>query len=224
MAKLEITDWEKKRVGEIDLKDSVFATDVNEPLLYDVLKAQLASRRSGNASTKGRSEIRGSTRKIGRQKGGGSARHGSIRAGIFVGGGKPKGPKPRDYSYRPTRKMRQGAMRSALSLKLQENRLHVLESMEVEEVKTKKLHQLLDGLQVGTSAILVDHAGNEKLKLSARNLSKHHFLPPEGVNLYDLLRHDHVVVSRDAILELQKRYEPIARASRTNPAQEAGKP
>ncbi len=123
MPKIRVYNLDRSDVGELELSDAVFGAKVNEDLFYDVVKAQLASRRSGSASTKGRSEVAGSKTKIYRQKGTGGARHGTKRSPTMVGGGQSHGPKPRDYSYRPTRKMRLGALRGALSLKLNEGRI-----------------------------------------------------------------------------------------------------
>jgi large subunit ribosomal protein L4 len=123
----------------------------------------------------------------------------------MVGGGQSHGPKPRDYSYRPTRKMRLGALRGALSLKLNEGRLLVVDDFELVEIKTKKLAEVLGKLQVGKSAIIVDAKNNEKLRMSARNLPAFQFLPPEGVNLYDLLRHESLVLTKSAVEALEKR-------------------
>jgi large subunit ribosomal protein L4 len=205
MPKVKVYNLRHEEAGEIDLADEVFATEVNEALLYEIVKAQLASRRAGTAKTKGRSEVSGSSRKIYKQKGTGRSRHGSIRAPVFVGGGKAHGPQPRSYAYRPTRKMRIGALKSALSMKLAEGRLTVVSDFALAEIKTKALTQVLDALKVSTSAIIVDIVGNDNLRLSARNMPKHQFLPPEGVNVYDLLRHDHVVLTKDAAAALQKR-------------------
>jgi large subunit ribosomal protein L4 len=205
MPKVAMYNLKRESVGEIELLDSVFAADVNEALIYDVLKAQLASKRSGSAKTKGRAEVAGSSRKVYRQKGTGRARHGTIRASIYVGGGKAHGPQPRSYAYRPPRKMRLGALRSALSLKLKEGNLTVVERFELEQIKTKMLAQVLDTLEVSDGSLIVDANGNEKLKLSARNLSDHQVLPPEGVNLYDLLRHQHLVLTKEAVEALQTR-------------------
>jgi large subunit ribosomal protein L4 len=206
MAKVTVYNLEHESVGEIDLSDAVFGADVNEGLIYDVLKAQLASRRSGTADTKGRAEVSGSTRKLYKQKGTGRARHGTIRAPNYVGGGQVHGPTPRDYGYRPPRKMRMGALRSALSLKLKEGQLKVIDSFSLGEVKTKKLAQLLDKLQVAKGSLIVDAGPNDNLRLSVRNLSAHQYLPPEGVNLYDILRHPHLVVTKDAARALEARF------------------
>lgn len=205
MPTVTVYDLAKKGVGELDLSDDVFGAEVNEGLFYDVLKAQLASRRSGSANSKNRAEVRGSKKKMYRQKGTGRARHGTIRAPVFVGGGQAHGPKPRTFAYRPTRKMRVGALRSALSMKLRDGRLTIVDSFDLDEIKTRKLATVLGALDVGKSSVIVDDRSNENLRMSARNLSKHQYLPPEGVNLYDLLRHDHLVLTRAAVAALEAR-------------------
>jgi len=210
MAKVKVLNLGGESVGEIELADEVFGADVNEPLLYEVLKAQLASKRSGSANTKTRSEVAGSSKKIYKQKGTGRGRHGSIRAPNFVGGGQQHGPKPRSYAYRPPAKMRAGALRSALSLKLKEGRLTIVDTFALDEVKTKSLANVLAVLKVGKGSLIVDQKDNEKLRLSARNLDTHQFLPPEGVNLYDLLRHEHLVLTKHAVLALVERIQKSA--------------
>lgn len=206
MPKVKVYNLRREESGEIDLADEVFATEVNEALLYDIVKAQLASRRAGTAKTKGRAEVRGSSRKLYKQKGTGRARHGSIRAQQYVGGGKAHGPQPHSFAYRPTRKQRLGALKSALSLKLQEGRLTVVSDFQLAEIKTKGLSAVLDTLNVATGSLLVDVGGNENLRMSARNLPNHQFLPPEGVNVYDLLRFEHLVLTKDAAAAIQKRF------------------
>jgi len=205
MPKVKVYNLSKKGVGEIHLADSVFDATVNESLLYDVLKAQLASQRKGAASAQTRAEVSATKRKMYKQKGTGSARHGSKRAPIFVGGGTVHGPKPRDFGYRPPRKMRLGALKSALSLKLREGQLLIVENFELAEIKTKKLAEVLEKLEVNGGALIVDGKENEKLRLSARNLQGHSVLPPEGVNLYDLLRHEHLVLTQNAVQALEAR-------------------
>ena len=207
MPKVKVYNLRNEVAGELELADDVFAAEVNEALLYDIVKAQLASRRAGTAKTKGRAEVAGSTRKLYKQKGTGRARHGSIRAQQYVGGGKAHGPQPRSYAYRPTRKMRLGALVSALSLKLRDGQLTVVSDFKLAEIKTKALAQVLDALKVSKSAVLVD-LENDNLRISARNLPNHQFLPPEGVNVYDLLRHEHVVLTKDAAAAIQKRCAP----------------
>lgn len=205
MPKVDVFNLKREKVGELDLSDDVFGTEVKEQLFYEIVKAQLASRRAGTASAKERAAVSGSSKKIYRQKGTGRARHGSIRAPTFAGGGQAHPPRPRDWSYRPPRQMRIGALKSALSLFVKEGRLIVLDKIELGEVKTKKLVSVLDQLQIARKALVVDDKGNEKLRLSIRNLEDHQYLPPEGVNVYDLLRHDHLIVSRDAAKALEAR-------------------
>ncbi len=205
MAKVPVYNLDRKSVGELDLADSVFGGEVNEALFYDVVKAQLASRRAGTHKVKNRAEVHGTSHKMYRQKGTGRARHGAATASQFRGGGKAFGPKPRDYSYRPTRKMRVGALRSALSMKLKEGRLLVIDDFSLPEIKTKALAGILSTLQVPKSSVIVDAVGNENLRMSARNLDTHQFLPPEGVNVYDLLRHEHLILTKGAVAALEAR-------------------
>ncbi|UQA58992.1 50S ribosomal protein L4 [Polyangium aurulentum] len=203
--KISVFNLKREQVGEIDLSDEVFGAEVKEQLFYEVVKAQLASRRSGTKATKERSAVAGSTKKLYRQKGTGRARQGSIRAPHHVGGGHAHALEPKDWSYRPPRKVRIGALKSALSLFAKENRLIVLDSLELPEIKTKAFAQTLTTLQADKKCLVVDAATNEKLVKSIRNLENHQFLPPEGVNVYDLLRHDHLVVSREAAKALEAR-------------------
>jgi len=205
MPKVDVFNLKREKAGELELSDDVFGAEVKEQLFYEIVKAQLASRRAGTAAAKERAAVSGSTKKIYRQKGTGRARHGSIRAPNFAGGGQAHPPKPRDWSYRPPRQMRIGALKSALSLFVKEGRLIVLDNIELAEIKTKALAAVLDKLQIARKALVVDDPGNEKLKLSLRNMQDHQFLPPEGVNVYDLLRHDHLVVSKEAAKALEAR-------------------
>ncbi|MFZ1864896.1 MAG: 50S ribosomal protein L4 [Polyangiales bacterium] len=205
MPKVKVYNLSGKGVGEMDLSDSVFAASVNESLLYDVLKAQLASHRQGTAASKTRAEVNATGRKMYKQKGTGNARHGSRRAPVFVGGGTVHGPKPREFGYRPPRKMRLGALKGALSLKLRDGQLRVVQDFELAEIKTKKLMEVLQKLEVDGGALIVDGKDNDKLRLSARNLQNHSVLPPEGVNLYDLLRHEHLVLTQTAVEALEAR-------------------
>jgi len=205
MAKLDVFNMKREKVGTIDLADEVFGTDVKEHLFYEVVKAQLASRRQGTAAAKERSAVSGSTKKLYKQKGTGRARHGSIRAPVYVGGGQAHPPRPRDWSYRPPRQVRVGALKSALSKFVKEGRMVVVERFELPEVKTKGLLAALATLKADKKVMVVDAAENENLKLSIRNCRDHQFLPPEGVNVFDLLRHDTVVVSKDAVKKLEER-------------------
>ena len=214
MATVDVYNLKREKVGTVDLSDEVFATEVKEHLFYEVVKAQLASQRQGTASAKNRSAVAGSTKKLYKQKGTGRARHGSIRAPVFVGGGQAHPPRPRDWSYRPPRQVRIGALRSALSKFHKEGRLVVVERFELSEIKTKTLLSVLGALKTDRRALVVDSASNENLRLSIRNCASHQFLPPEGVNVYDLLRHDTLVLSKDAAKALEQRCLGAAKAQK----------
>jgi large subunit ribosomal protein L4 len=194
MATVDVLNLSGEKVGSLELDDAVFATEVKEHLLWEVVKQQMASRRGGNASTLRRDEVRGGGRKPFRQKGTGRARQGSTRAPNHVGGGKVFTPKPRDYSYDVPKKVRKGALRSALSLRLKEQKLIVFESLALEAAKTKRLVELLDKAGIG-QALIVDDKENLNLQRSARNLQAAKFLPPEGLNVYDLLRYPTLVMT-----------------------------
>lgn len=206
MPKLDVFNLKKEKVGEIDLSDDVFATEVKENLFHEVVTAQLDSRRSGTAAGKERAAVRGSSAKIYKQKGTGRARHGTIRAPIFVGGGRAHPPKPKDWSHRPPRRVRLGAMRCALSLLVKEGRLIVVENIDLGEIKTKKMAGVLEALEASSKTLVVDDKSNQNVRLSIRNLRQSQFLPPEGVNVYDLLRHDHLVLSTGAARALEARF------------------
>ena len=218
MATFDVFNMKREKVGSIDLADEVFGTEVREHLFYEVVKAQLASKRQGTQSAKNRSAVSGSTKKMYKQKGTGQARHGSIRAPIFVGGGKAHPPRPRDWSYDPPRRVRALALTSALSKFGKEGRLLVVDRFELGEVKTKKLVEALDTLKADRKTLVVDSTDNENLRLSIRNCTEHQFLPPEGLNVYDLLRHDTLILSKEAAKALEARClkQSASRASRAN--------
>jgi large subunit ribosomal protein L4 len=205
MATLDVFNLKREKVGSIDLADEVFGAEVREHLFYEVVKAQLASKRQGTQAAKNRSAVSGSTKKLYKQKGTGRARHGSIRAPIYVGGGQAHPPRPRDWSYEPPRRVRALALTSALSKFQKEGKLLVVDSFELPEIKTKALVQTLETLKATKKTLVVDSVENEKLRLSIRNCEGHQFLPPEGVNVYDLLRHDTLIVSKQAAKKLEER-------------------
>jgi len=205
MAKIDVFNMKREKVGSVDLADEVFGAEVKEHLFYEVVKAQLASRRQGTQCAKNRSAVSGSSKKLYKQKGTGRARHGSIRAPIFVGGGQAHGPRPRDWSYRPPRQVRVGALRCALSKFVKEGRLLVVERFELAEIKTQGLLAALGKLKAEKRVMVVDGSENENLKLSIRNCRDHQYLPPEGVNVFDLLRHDTLILSKDAAKKLEER-------------------
>lgn len=218
MATIDVFNMKREKVGSIDLADEVFGAEVREHLFYEVVKAQLASKRQGTQCAKNRSAVSGSTKKIYKQKGTGRARHGSIRAPVFVGGGRSHPPRPRDWAYQPPRRVRALALTSALSKFRSEGRLLVVDRFELEEIKTRTLVAALATLQAQAKTLVVDTQDNEKLRLSIRNCKDHQFLPPEGVNIYDLLRHDTLILSKDAAKALEQRClkQAESRAERTS--------
>lgn len=205
MAKIDVYNLKREKVGEVELADEVFAAEIREQLFHEVVVAQLASKRAGTRAAKERAAVKGSSKKIYKQKGTGRARHGSIRAPIFVGGGRAHPPKPQDWSYRPPRRVRASALKGALSLLVKEGRCIVVDNIDLGEIKTKKLAGVLGELKTGKKNLLVDDATNQTLRLSVRNMKENNFLPPEGVNVYDLLRHDHMIVSKQAIKAIEAR-------------------
>lgn len=194
MATVDVVNQSGEKVGSLELDDAVFSVAVKEHLLWEVVKQQLASRRAGTHSTLRRDEVRGGGRKPFRQKGTGRARQGSTRAAGHVGGGKVFTPKPRDYEYNVPKKVRKGALRSALSLRLKEQRLVVVDTLALDAAKTKRLAQVLAAVGA-PEALIVDEKANLNLQRSARNLPAAKFLPPEGLNVYDVLRYPVLVLT-----------------------------
>jgi large subunit ribosomal protein L4 len=195
--KIEVKNIAGKAVGSVELDDAVFGAEVHEHLLWETVKWQLAKRRAGTASTKRFGEVRGSSKKIWKQKGTGQARHGSRQAVIFVGGGSVKGPKPRDYGYALPRQVKKQALVSALSLRAGEGKLVVLDNFATDG-KTKSVATALKALGAG-KALIVDGKTNDKLQRGAKNLPKSQWLAPEGINVYDILRHETLIVTQDAV-------------------------
>jgi large subunit ribosomal protein L4 len=221
MATFDVFNMQREKVGSIDLADEVFGVEVKEHLFYEVVKAQLASKRQGTAGAKNRSAVSGSSKKLYKQKGTGRARHGSIRAPVYVGGGQAHPPRARDWSYEPPRRVRALALTAALSKFGKEGRLLVVDSFALAEIKTKRLLEAFGALKAQERTLVVDSGENEKLKLSIRNCKSHQFLPPEGLNVYDLLRHDTLILSKDAAKKLEERCLKQS-ASRSDRAAEGG--
>jgi large subunit ribosomal protein L4 len=203
MAKFDVYDLDKKKVGEIELADAVFAGEVNEHLFYEVVKAKLASDRSGTHAVKNRSLVSGGGKKPWRQKHTGRARQGSTRASQWVGGGKAMGPKPRDYSYDVPRKVRKAALRAALSLRGRDGKLLIVQEWKPAGPKTSVAGKVLAKLGVGR-ALVVDEAANQALARSVRNLAGADFLAVEGLNVYDILRHESLVLTAGTAKRLEE--------------------
>jgi large subunit ribosomal protein L4 len=208
---IDIVNIEGKKVGSLELADAVFGAEVKEHLLWEVVKAQRAAKRAGTHSTRTRANVRGGGKKPYKQKGTGNARQGSTRAPNFVGGGKVFGPHPRDYSFTVPKKVRRAALTSALSLRAQEKKLVVLDSLTFDAPKTKRLVGILKTLGV-PSAIVVDGKENVLLSKSARNLPAAKYLPPEGLNVYDILDHAGLVITAGAIKQIESRIQAVAAA------------
>ena len=193
-----------EQIEEMQLSDKVFAEEINEAVIYEVVVNQLANARVGTSSTKGRGEVRGGGRKPWRQKGTGRARVGSIRSPLWRGGGVVFGPKPRDYSYSVPKKVRRLAFRSALSAKLNEDNLIVLDELNFPEPKTKKMAEILKKLSVDKKAIVVTGSRDENVEKSARNIPG--ILPrtSDRLSVLDLVTHEKVVLTKDAVARLQE--------------------
>ncbi|MEO5971545.1 MAG: 50S ribosomal protein L4 [Bdellovibrionia bacterium] len=207
MPTLEILNQEKKKVGTIELRDDVFNVDVNVALVHQVLKAQMAGRRRGTAKTKTKSEVRGGGRKPFRQKGTGNARQGSTRSPLHPGGGQTFGPLPRSYEQRTPKEMMRGALRSALSDRVKENRVLILDEFKLESIKTKTLIEVLKK-NLGVDQVLVVDDANSILELSGRNIPKVKVLRTEGLNVYDIVRNDWVVITKRAVQAVESRLAP----------------
>lgn len=192
------------RVIHPQLKEGVFGVKARPHLLHQVVAMQRSNRRAGTASTKTKGFVRGGGKKPWRQKGTGRARAGSIRSPLWVGGGTIFGPQARDYSYRLPKKARREALLSALSLKNQDGKIIVLDKLELAEAKTKLMRKVLEDLQV-KSALIVIPESDEKVERSARNLPAVKVLRAEGLNVYDLLRYEHLILTEGSLRFLEER-------------------
>jgi len=202
MAKFDVIDLKKKKVGEIELDDSIFAGEPNANLFYEVAKMQAINRRAGTVAVKNSSLVSGGGKKPWRQKGTGRARQGSIRASHWVGGGKAMGPQPRDYTYRPPRQVRRAAIASALALRAKEKTLFIVDAFPSEGKSKAAFDALTKGLAL-TSALVVDEKSNAKLHRAVRNLKDFDVLPPEGVNLESVLRRKALLLTKAAAQALE---------------------
>jgi large subunit ribosomal protein L4 len=198
MLVLGVYDIEKNKVSEIEVSDSVFGAEIRDDLLHDVVRMQMAARRSGTASTKERGEISGGGKKPYRQKGTGRARAGTSRSPIWRGGGTTFGPKPRDYSFSLNRKVRKAALCSALSLKVKEEKILVLKDFPMEQIKTKAFKAVLDRFGLASALFVLDRE-NPALEKSSRNLKDVKMMKSEGINVYDLLRYDTLVLMEPSV-------------------------
>ena len=204
MPKVDVVDLNNQKVGELELSEAVFAAPVNDALLYEAVRHYMAGQRRGTAKTKVRREVAGSGKKLWRQKGTGRARVGSIRSPLWRHGGTTHGPVPRDYSYKLPRKMMLGALRSALSVKLREGELKVVQAFSLPDNKTKSMRAVLDKLEARKTVLLVDNDENRNLTLGSRNLAGVTLTQSREVNVYDLLGHERVLISEAAARKLSE--------------------
>ncbi len=211
MPVVDVVNLSGKKVGEVELADAIFGAKVNQHLLHEASRWYQREIRSGTHKTKDKSEVSGAGRKLWRQKGTGRARVGSIRSPVWRHGGTVHGPKPRDYSYALPKKMLLGALRSALSAKLADQKLTVVDALQLETHKTKGLRESLDKLNGNKSALIVSHGENRNLELASRNLDGVKVAAPNVLHVYDVLKHDLLVLSKDAVTRLSHTLDPEKR-------------
>ncbi len=205
MPKVDVVDLKNTKVGEVELSDAVFAAPVNESLIYESVRNYLAGQRGGNAKTKSRREVAGSGKKLWRQKGTGRARMGSVRSTVWRHGATTHGPQPRDYSYRLNKKMVTGALRSALSAKLRDGELLVVDGFNLADHKTRSMASVIEGLGGERTVLLVSTIdANRNLELGSRNLQGVKLVATRDVTTYDLLAHKQVVLSQAAAEKLSE--------------------
>ena len=204
MPKVNVYNILGEQVGEMELKDTVFGIEVNEHVLYEVVKNQLANRRQGTQSAKTRAEVRGGGRKPWRQKGTGRARQGSIRAPHWVGGGVAFAPKPRDYSYKVPKKVKRLAMKSALSSKVLNDEIIVLEELKLEEPKTKEMVKILANVKAGKKVLIVMDEKNINVIKSAKNIPNVQTALVNTLNVYDILKFDSFIITKDAVRKVEE--------------------
>ena len=205
MANVTVYNVEGTEVGTIELNDAVFGVEINEHLVHLAVVRNLANKRQGTQSAKGRSEVSGGGRKPWRQKGTGHARQGSIRAAQWTGGGIIWAPKPRDYSVKMNKKERRAALRSALTSKVQDNNIVVLDALELSEIKTKEMARILANLKA-EKALIVTAADDKNVALSARNIENVITATPATINVYDVMNQKTLVVTRDAVAAIEEVY------------------
>jgi large subunit ribosomal protein L4 len=203
MPTVDVYDIERNVIGQLELSESIFAVPVKPHVMHEVVLYQLAKRRAGTAKTKGRSEVSGGGKKPWRQKGTGRARAGTSRSPIWRGGGTIHGPQPRSYEMRVPKKVRRLALKMALSQKLLDQGLTVLDKLELERIKTKDFAAILDRFELGKTLLVLSRQ-DEKVEKSARNLSQVKILRSEGLNVYDLLDYHDVLLTQESVGKIEE--------------------
>ena len=204
MPKVDILNIKGENVGSLELNETLFNTEISEHTVYEVVKNQLANKRQGTQSAKTRSEVRGGGRKPFRQKGTGRARQGSIRAPHYTGGGVVFAPKPRDYSYKVPKKLRRKALYSVLTSKVVDGELIVLDDLKLENNKTKEAAAVLNAVEAGKKAYVVTAENDNNVYRSFRNIEGVDVASASLINVYDLVRHNKLVITKDAIAKLEE--------------------
>ena len=205
MANVSVYNMEGKEVGKMDLNDAVFGAPINEHLVHMAVVSQLANKRQGTQKAKTRSEVSGGGRKPWRQKGTGHARQGSTRAPQWKGGGVVFAPVPRDYSFKMNKKEKQAALKSVLTSRVQDNKMIVLEELKLDEIKTKKFKEVMDNLKVEKAMVVIGEQ-DQNVILSARNLPTVSTAVAENINVYDILKGDTLVITKDAVAKIEEVY------------------
>ena len=204
MAVVDVINSTGKKVSQVDLNDEIFNVPVKKSVLHEVVTMQLANRRAGTASTKHRSDITGSGRKLFRQKGTGRARRGNIKAPLLRGGGVAFGPKPKSWAYKVPKKVRKLALKMALSSKFKDDDILILDQFELDQIKTKAFSEIAGNLNMENALIVVDRQ-NENLELSSRNLPEFKVMRFEGLNVYDILKHRTLVLLEASVKAIEGR-------------------
>ena len=204
MAVVDVINTAGEKVSEAELSDDVFNVPIKNSVLHEVVKMQLANRRTATATVKNRSDVTGSTRKLYRQKGTGRARRGSIKSPLLKGGGIVFGPNGRKYAYKVPKKVRRSALKMALSSKLEQNSLKVIDQFELDEIKTNKFVNILKKLELSKTLIITDES-NSNLELSSRNVPNVKVMPTAGLNVYDILKYDSLVLLQGSLKGIEGR-------------------
>ena len=205
MPKVDLLNMEGKKVGSVNLSDEIFAVDVNEDVMHEVVLNYLANQRQGTQSTKTRSEVRGGGKKPWKQKGTGRARQGSIRAPQWIKGGVAMGPKPRSYKYTLNKKVKRLALKSALTTKVQENKIVVLDSLKFDEIKTKSMVSVLNNIKAEKALVVLANS-DFNVQASARNIPNIKTALVNTINTYDILKYDMFVVTKEAVEKIEEVY------------------
>ncbi|MGB9812664.1 MAG: 50S ribosomal protein L4 [Thermovenabulum sp.] len=206
MPKVALYNIQGEQIGEVELADSVFGQEVKPEVMHQVVLNYLANQRLGTASTKTRGEVRGGGRKPWRQKGTGRARHGSIRSPLWIKGGIVFGPKPRSYKYKLPKKLKRVALKSALSAKVRDNEIIVVDKLDIEQPKTKAMVKILENLKADKKSLIVMETPNINVQRSARNIPGVKTITVDTINVYDILNHETLIMTLDAVKKVEEVY------------------